>query len=339
MSTNCPRRLPLRSERAGSLLATLRGLSCWAMRIGVCILPEHPWATAAPLWRAVEDLGFDHAWTYDHLVWGGMPESPWHSTVATLAAAATVTSRIGLGTFVASPNFRHPLLLAKDAVTLDDISGGRLLLGLGAGGDLDSQILGASWTRAERTRRFAEFVRLLDRLLTQDRVEHRGEFFATSDARGLPGCLKRPRVPFVVAANGPRAMRLAARYGEGWVTTGPSHGPGGAAQGSGRAEVEQWWEGVADASARMDEIERIERIERDGQDGRAERPALRRYLSLDSAGPPALASLGFAQQQLGRAAELGFTDVIIHWPRPEPPYQAEVSVLEALAAASRGGQG
>ena len=74
------------------------------MRHGLTILPEHSWREAAPRWRAAEDLGFDHAWTYDHLVWSGLPDRPWFAAVPTLAAAATVTDRIGLGTFVSSPN-------------------------------------------------------------------------------------------------------------------------------------------------------------------------------------------------------------------------------------------
>src|ERR1041384_7308319 len=107
------------------------------MRFGLTILTDLPWAEAEPRWRAAEDLGFDHAWTYDHLVWGGLPDSPVFAFAPTLALASTVTSTIGLGVFVSSPNFRHPYVLARDAITLDDASGGRFVLGVGAGGDLD----------------------------------------------------------------------------------------------------------------------------------------------------------------------------------------------------------
>lgn len=284
------------------------------MRIGICILPEHPWREAAPMWRQVEEWGFDHAWTYDHLVWAGLPDSPWHSTVATLAAAATVTGRVRLGTFVASPNFRHPALLGKDVTTLDDVSDGRLLLGVGAGGDLDSTLLGARHTRGERTARFEEFVPLLDRLLTEDHLDHEGEHFTVAGATCRPRCVQEPRVPFVVAANGARAMRVAAAHGQGWVTTGR---PGTAEEG-----MDAWWAGVRELAGRMDETER---------EHRGERPRLDRYLSLD-AGIPALSSLEEALDRIGRAEELGFTDVVIHRPRPEPPYQADLAVLEQLAA-------
>ena len=106
------------------------------MRFGITILPEHRWTEAAPLWRGAEEYGFDHAWTYDHLVWAGLPDSPWFGALPTLTAAATVTSTMRLGTFVSSPNYRHPYVFHRDLLTLDDISGGRLLCGLGTGGDL-----------------------------------------------------------------------------------------------------------------------------------------------------------------------------------------------------------
>lgn len=95
------------------------------MRHGIVLLTDLPWREARPRWEAAEALGFDHAWTYDHLIWSGLPESPWTGAFPTLAAAAAVTERIGLGTFVASPNYRHPYVLLRDAVGLADISGDR----------------------------------------------------------------------------------------------------------------------------------------------------------------------------------------------------------------------
>ena len=108
------------------------------MRFGLTLLTDLPWAVARPRWQATEEMGFDHAWTYDHLVWGGLPESPWTTATPVLGAAAQVTSRIGLGTLVVSPNFRHPYLLFRDAQALEDLSDGRFLLGVGTGGNLDA---------------------------------------------------------------------------------------------------------------------------------------------------------------------------------------------------------
>src|SRR6478736_6220717 len=141
------------------------------MRHGIVILPQEDWPAAARKWRHAEELGFDHAWTYDHLSWRGLAGERWHATVPTLTAAATVTSRIGLGTFVASPNYRHPVPFAKDIATVDQISGGRVLLGVGSGGTgFDAFVLGqAELTPRERHERFAEFAQALDTLLRFER--------------------------------------------------------------------------------------------------------------------------------------------------------------------------
>jgi alkanesulfonate monooxygenase SsuD/methylene tetrahydromethanopterin reductase-like flavin-dependent oxidoreductase (luciferase family) len=75
-----------------------------------------------------------HAWSYDHLSWRSLADEPWGATIPSLTAAATVTSRIRLGTYVSSPNFRHPVPFAKELATVDEISSGRLLIGVGSGG-------------------------------------------------------------------------------------------------------------------------------------------------------------------------------------------------------------
>jgi alkanesulfonate monooxygenase SsuD/methylene tetrahydromethanopterin reductase-like flavin-dependent oxidoreductase (luciferase family) len=283
------------------------------MRCGLTILPEHRWVKAAPMWRRAEDLGFDHAWTYDHLVWGGLPDSPWYGTTPTLTAAAMVTSTIRLGTFVTSPNYRHPVTLMRDLLALDDISGGRLICGIGAGGDIDSAILGGeALTPKERADRLHEFTELLDRLLTTDHVTHDGTYFSAVDARTLPGPVQRPRIPFVMAANGPRSLRLAARYGAGWVTTGPEV-----------ETMDQWWAALAGLGGRLDDA-----LGKAGRDS----ATFDRYLSLDSSPRFSLASVALFEDMTGRAGDLGFTDVITHWPRPDGPYAGDVSVLEQVAA-------
>ncbi|KZX22824.1 LLM class flavin-dependent oxidoreductase [Rathayibacter tanaceti] len=93
------------------------------MRHGIVILPQDPWAVARRKWQSAEGLGFDHAWTYDHLSWRSLAGEPWHATVPTLTAAALVTETLRLGTFVASPNFRHPVPFAKEIATLDEMAG------------------------------------------------------------------------------------------------------------------------------------------------------------------------------------------------------------------------
>lgn len=283
------------------------------MRFGLTILPEHRWSDAAPRWRRAQELGFDHAWTYDHLVWGGLPDSPWFGTIPTLTAAAMVTSTIRLGTFVTSPNYRHPVTFTRDLLALDDISGGRFICGIGAGGDIDSRILGEPpLTPRERFERLAEFTGLLDRLLTEDHVSHRGTHFCAVDARTLPGPVQRPRIPFVMAANGPRSIRLAVEYGTGWVTTGPKV-----------ETLDQWWAALARLGGRLDEA-----LASAGRD-----PAtLERHLNLDSSPQFALSSVGAFEEMVDRAQDLGFTDVITHWPRPDGPYAGDEGVLESVAS-------
>ena len=122
------------------------------MRVGLVILPSDRWAEARRQWEWADRAGFHTAWTYDHIRWGGMPDGPWHAAVPVLAAAAAVTERVRLGTLVATPNFRHPVTLARDALALSDLSNGRLDLGLGAGsGGPDATALGQEpWTASER---------------------------------------------------------------------------------------------------------------------------------------------------------------------------------------------
>ncbi|MFI6227195.1 LLM class flavin-dependent oxidoreductase [Micromonospora echinospora] len=283
------------------------------MRIGIVILPDQRWSEAQRRWRQTEEWGFDHAWTYDHLGWRDLVDGPWFDSMSTLTAAALVTSRIRLGTLVASPNFRHPAAFARQVTTLDDISGGRLLLGIGAGGiGFDATVLGGdTLPPRRRADRFGEFTELLDLVLRQDGVTWRGEWFSAVDARNNPGCVQMPRVPFVVAANGPRSMRLAARFGQGWVTTG-----------TGGDDLEGWWKSVATLADRLDAT-----LDEAGRD-----PAtLDRYLLLDAAPVFSLTSADFFADAVARAARLGFTDVVTHWPRLSSWYAGDENVLSEVA--------
>jgi alkanesulfonate monooxygenase SsuD/methylene tetrahydromethanopterin reductase-like flavin-dependent oxidoreductase (luciferase family) len=283
------------------------------VRVGIVILPEYRWLFAEQRWRAAEAYGFDHAWTYDHIGWRSLVDGPWFDAVPTLTAAAMVTSRIRLGTLVASPNFRHPVPFARSLLSLDDISAGRLVVGLGAGtiSGYDNVVMGGDTIEGlpprQRVDRFGEFVEQLDSLLTAERTSISGEYYTSSDARSAPGCVQRPRAPFVVAANGPRSMRLAARFGQGWLTTG-----------KGGDDVEAWWAGVAELASTFADIP--------GSDGKD------RYLSLDAAPVFSLSSVEYFREAAGRAAELGFTDIVTHWPREKGVYAGRVSTLEAVVS-------
>jgi alkanesulfonate monooxygenase SsuD/methylene tetrahydromethanopterin reductase-like flavin-dependent oxidoreductase (luciferase family) len=289
------------------------------VRVGLVILPQRRWAEQAQMWRLGEELGFEHLWTYDHLAWDPLAGTPWGATVPTLVAAAGVTSRVRLGTWVSSPNFRHPVPFARELAALDDVSGGRAVLGIGAGSPgHDARVLGGEpLAPADRAARLEEFVDLLDRVLVGDHVSYPGRFYSAVDARTTLPCLQRPRLPFVVAANSPRTLRLAARVGAGWATMGA---PGA----TGREVTEKaWWAGVAEVADRFTEVLDAAGRAADGVD---------RMLSIDAGPRFALSSLTYFTEVVGRAADLGFTDVVGHWPVPGAPvYDAPEQLVEAVA--------
>jgi alkanesulfonate monooxygenase SsuD/methylene tetrahydromethanopterin reductase-like flavin-dependent oxidoreductase (luciferase family) len=280
-----------------------------AVKVGVVILPEHRWAVAAEQWRCSEALGFDHAWTYDHLSWRDLRDGPWFGAVPTLAAAALVTTSIRLGVLVASPNYRHPVPFAKEIMSLDDLAGGRLTLGLGAGSvGYDASILGTPpWSRRERTERFVEFVDQLDVLLREPAVSITGAYYSATEARNHPGCVQQPRVPFAVAAAGPRGMRVAAAHGTSWVTYGDL---------SGAEHVDP----VAGSRIVADQVTLLEEACHElGRDP----DSIERIVLTGPQLDPCVDSVEAFRDMLGRYEEAGATDVVVHWPRESEPYRAD----------------
>ncbi|WP_432136600.1 MULTISPECIES: LLM class flavin-dependent oxidoreductase [unclassified Streptomyces] len=291
------------------------------MRLSTVILPHRRWHEGGrAAWSRAEELGFHTGYTYDHLSWRvPFRDGPWFGAVPTLTAAASATDRMRLGTLVTSPNFRHPVTLAKELISLDDISGGRITLGIGAGGTgFDATALGQEpWSPRERADRLGEFVPLLDRLLTEDSVTHDGTFYSAHEARNIPGCVQRPRLPFAVAATGPRGMRLAARHGQAWVTTGdPKLFENGTPEESVRAlagQIEKLGEACAAVGRQPDELDRI----------------LLTGFTPDRSRP--LGSLDAFVDFAGRHQALGFTELVIHWPIPDSDFAADAKVFERIA--------
>lgn len=291
-----------------------------SLRLSTVILPYRRWQEGGrSAWARAEQLGFHTAYTYDHLSWRSFRDGPWFGALPTLTAAAAVTDRIRLGTLVTSPNFRHPVPLAKELISLDDISGGRITLGIGAGGSgFDATALGQEpWTPRERADRFAEFVLLLDRLLTEDTVSYEGTFYSAHEARNIPGCVQRPRLPFAVAATGPRGQRLAARCGQAWVTTG---------------DPKLYENGTPEQSvqALRTQIEKLaEACAGEGRDVTALDKVLLTGFTPDRGRP--LESLDAFVDFAGRHRELGFTEIVIHWPIPDSDFAAQEEVFEKIA--------
>ncbi|MER5559221.1 LLM class flavin-dependent oxidoreductase [Streptomyces sp. NPDC001251] len=290
------------------------------MRLSTVILPVRRWHDGGrDEWLRAEELGFHTAYTYDHLSWRTFRDGPWFGAVPTLTAAAAATTRLRLGTLVTSPNFRHPVTLAKDLITLDDVSNGRITLGIGAGGNgFDATALGQkAWTPRERADRFGEFVPLLDRLLTEESVTYDGTFYSAVEARNLPGCVQRPRIPFAVAATGPRGLRLAAKHGQAWVTTGdPKLFESGTPEESIaaiRGQIEKLGAACAETGRDVGELDKILLTGFTPQPGRP-------LESLD-------AFVDFA----GRHFELGFTELVLHAPIPDSDFAADPKVFEQIA--------
>jgi len=281
------------------------------------ILPQDNWPAAARRWRMADELGFDHAWSYDHLSWRSLANQPWHATIPTLTAAAMVTDRIRLGLFVASPNFRHPVPFAKELATLDDIAAGRILVGVGSGGTgFDAYVLAQrELTPRERHVRFLEFVDALDVLLRFEQpgsggISFSGDWYAAHNARMVGSPSRRPRMPLLIAGNGPKTIRYAATRGDGWVTTGGTE-----------EDREQWWSGIAALSRRFDD-----EYTASGRQG-----SIARIISIDTESHYSLASAAAYEDAVGRAAALGFTDVVAHWPRDDGIYAGRESVLDEIA--------
>ncbi|HEX2194616.1 MAG TPA: TIGR03621 family F420-dependent LLM class oxidoreductase [Candidatus Limnocylindria bacterium] len=154
--------------------------------------------------RRVEELGYDVLYVTDHL-------SDQMSPISALAAAAAVTRRLRIGPYVFANDFRHPLVMAREAATLDYLSGGRLELGLGAGWRRsDYRQLGYAYPPpGRRIDRLVESLGVVKRLLAGETVTHDGRFYHLDRARIAPMPVQRP-IPIHIGAGGPRMLRLAA---------------------------------------------------------------------------------------------------------------------------------
>jgi probable F420-dependent oxidoreductase len=195
-------------------------MSSAPLRIGIQ-LPEVErdvrWPEVRAIALAVEECGFDSVWLGDHLLYrgGGRPErAPW-DVWTQLAALAAVTSRVRLGPLVAATAFHAPGILARAAASVDEISGGRLVLGIGAGwNETEFRAFGFPFDR--RVSRFAESFEVVRRLLAGDRVSFSGAFVSVEDAVLLPSPARR--VPMMVGANGERILSIALPHADAWNT-------------------------------------------------------------------------------------------------------------------------
>jgi len=187
---------------------------------GVYIVPRGPDHGRELLLR-MEDTEFDTAWVSDTLGdWENREEAQLDGWV-TLGAMAAETDEIELGMLITNLAWRNPVQVARFAMTVDQLSNGRFVLGLGCG-QVDDQVMAGNavfqMPNTERVDRLEEGVQVIDRLLRQDESAFDGQFTQYDSAAMSPGSFQEPRLPILVAGNGKRIMRIAVEHADTWNT-------------------------------------------------------------------------------------------------------------------------
>ncbi len=194
------------------------------LRFVVGAIQDAPWQEMIARWQRVESLGLDGLMLADHFVDFAQPTAPWFEAWTLLAALATQTTTIRIGLLTAIP-WRNPAFLARQAMTVDHISNGRLDLGLGAGApgsiDISYAMTGIpDWPAKERVDRFREVVEIVDQLLRTPESSYNGVYYQLKGTIMNPLPVQKPRPPLMIGANGPRMLKIVARYADTWNTFG-----------------------------------------------------------------------------------------------------------------------
>ncbi len=274
-----------------------------AVRFGIVTDQNLPWATLVERWRLFEALGFDSAWDCDHFIQPSRPTGPYFEAWTLLAGLAAVTSRIRIGVLVSSNTFRHPSLLAKEAMTVDHISNGRLDVGFGAGWyEPEHPMFGLEFpSPATLVGRYREAVEVLDQLLRNDTSSYQGAFYQLKEATMRPRPVQLPRPPFVLAAHKQKMLRIVAEYADTWYSFGT----------------------VEEMRARNQILD--EQCAQIGRDPKAIVRSLYGWATMMPTDP--WASTGAFEDMVGRYAEAGVNEFLIDQPRPE-----QQAALERVAA-------
>jgi alkanesulfonate monooxygenase SsuD/methylene tetrahydromethanopterin reductase-like flavin-dependent oxidoreductase (luciferase family) len=276
---------------------------------GCVTMPRGTWAELVADWQQLEAWGLDSAYLPDRPTNPWNAEGPWIEAWTGLAGLAASTQRIQLGVAVTAIGGRNPALLALEALTVDRIAGGRVIVGLGAGGGPAEHALlgGGPVVLAERFGRFEEFVNIVSGHVGGGKVEEKGQWYRSSGQ--LMG--ERPvsgSPSLLVAANGPKSLRIAAKYGAGWNSYGD---PGG-------STVDL----VRKANARLDEL-----CTELGRDPRS----LRRSLLLGVAADTDWASGAEFAEVVRRNWEAGVNDFLFYVPPSTSVVRRGSSPEEAAA--------
>jgi F420-dependent oxidoreductase-like protein len=266
-------------------------------------------------WRLADAGGFDNLWLCDHL----LPIVPWDQRApifeawSLIAAMAQATRRVRIGAMVSANTFRHPGVLAKIAATVDHLSGGRLELGIGAGGSFgptEHVQIGLDFPpTGERIRTLGEACTVIKKLWTEDVADFEGRYYRLAGAIAEPKPLQRPHPPFWIGGDGEKlTLRVVAEHADVWNAIGrnPTGDPGG---------------GIPELTHKLAVLDR--HCADVGRDPRSIRRSVQVLLGREG-------ELEGTMRRIEELVRVGFTDVLLLVPPPNPLPRLQLAVREIL---------
>ena len=286
------------------------------LRFQVLCLPNVPWDVLRERFVRLEALGIEVAGLADHFVDWTNPPNPWFESWTALTGLAGSTRTIRVATHITQIPFRNPAMFARQALTLDHISEGRLEIGLGTGlvGDPSYAMIGIpDWDAKERAARLGEYVQIVDRLLRDEVTTFAGDFYRVDAAIMNPRPVQSPRPPILVAALGPAMLRHAARSADIWNSL------------SFREDFEDQVTETRERVALMDEV--------CAELGREPDTLRRSYTLFDARARPRggafdyYTSVDRFEEMVGRILDLGMDEIGLYYPLDE----RQVPTFERIA--------
>ena len=287
-----------------------------SLRFGVATIQNVSWKKLVERWRFIEKARFDSIWVADHFLHWNKQMMPFFESWSILSALACQTSRIRFGTLVTAMHWRHPAWLARQALTIDHISNGRLELGLGAGGSskVEYSMTGVKeWEPLEKVNRFVEYVEIVDQLLRNPVTTYHGQYYHLEEAVMQPDPVQKPRPPLTIGAQGPRMLQIAARYADTWNTLGDP------------ISNEECMEEAEKQINRLDRY--CQQINRDSQTLKRSFLLYEREAIQNISAIKLYESTEIIKDLAERCLDLGFTEIII----PYPFSEEEIPVFEQIA--------
>ena len=206
---------------AGRLARPAHAAAPARLRFGIQPRPEHTtYRDLLEVWQEADELGYDSAFVFDHFMpIDGRPTGACLEGWTLLSALAAQTKKLRVGVLVTGNTYRHPAVLAKMAATVDQVSGGRLILGMGAGWfELEHDAYGIPFdTASVRAKKLVEAVKIVKALFTEEKTTFTGKHYALKDAPFEPKGVQRPHPPILIGGMGPKVIQpLAARHADIW---------------------------------------------------------------------------------------------------------------------------